>query len=340
MNPRPLVSILIPAFNAEGWIADTIRSALAQSWPQKEIIVVDDGSTDNTLTMARRFEAAGVKVVAKANEGAAATRNVAYSLSRGSFVQWLDADDLLSLDKIAAQLAARRNDDDGTLFSSPWAYFAYRPEQARFVPNSLWHDLTPVEWLLRKMGENLHMQTATWLTSRALADAAGQWDTNMLSDDDGEYYTRVLLASSGVRFVPEGRVYYRSSASSRLSFVGMSERKMVALLSSMKLHIQRLQSLETSQRVDNACLAYIQNWSTVFHPSREDFFRELDAMARALGGHLEPPKLRSKYAWMQAIFGREAAWKAQTALPHQKLRLTSNWDRLMHHYLGGHSRVR
>ena len=339
MKSQPLVSILIPAFNAEAWIADTIRSALAQSWPHKEIIVVDDGSKDGTVRMARRFEAAGVKVLTKANEGAAATRNAAYTLSRGDYIQWLDADDLLSPDKIAVQLAAREDaDDERVLLSSPWAYFAYRPERARFVPNSLWHDLAPVDWLLRKMGENLHMQTATWLTSRALAEAAGPWDTRMLSDDDGEYYCRVLLASRGVRFVPEGGVFYRSVPSGRLSFVGTSGEKMDALLLSMKLHLQYLRSLETSPRVDKACLAYIQNWSAVFHPAREDIFRELGAMANALGGMLEPQQIRWKYAWIQPVFGRPAAWKAQLALPLQKARVACAWDGVLHHYLGGHSR--
>ena len=51
-----LVSILIPAYNAEKWVGDTIRSALHQTWPNKEIIVVDDGSTDNTLKVAKTFE--------------------------------------------------------------------------------------------------------------------------------------------------------------------------------------------------------------------------------------------------------------------------------------------
>jgi glycosyltransferase involved in cell wall biosynthesis len=339
MTSKPLVSILIPAFNAEGWIADTIRSALAQSWPNKEIIVIDDGSKDNTLGVARRFEAAGVEVVSKANEGAAATRNAAYALSRGDYIQWLDADDLLSPNKIEVQLAALKDDDDArVLVSSPWAYFAYRPERARFVPNSLWNDLKPVDWLLRKMGENLHMQTATWLTSRALADAAGPWDTRLLIDDDGEYYCRVLLASHGVRSVPEGRVFYRSVPSNRLSFVGTSDKKMDAMLLSMKLHIQYLRSLETSPRVDKACLTYIQTWSAVFHPAREDIFGELAAMANALGGKLEPHRIRWKYAWIQPLFGRSAAWKAQLAMPVQKARIICAWDRVMNDYLGGHSR--
>lgn len=101
----PLVSILIPAYNAEEWIADTIRSAVAQTWPRKEIIVVDDGSTDQTAAIARQFEPHGVRVVSKKNQGAAAARNTAYSLSKGDYIQWLDADDLLAQDKIALQMA-------------------------------------------------------------------------------------------------------------------------------------------------------------------------------------------------------------------------------------------
>ena len=70
------------------------------------------------------------------------------------------------------------------------------------------------------MGENLHMQTATWLTSRELAEAAGPWDTRLLVDDDGEYFCRVLLASEGTRFVPEPGCFtelLRSAASAPLA---------------------------------------------------------------------------------------------------------------------------
>ena len=70
----PLVSILIPAYNAERWIAETIRSALRQTWPNKEIIVVDDGSADGTLTVVRQFESNEVRVVTQPNQGAAAAQ--------------------------------------------------------------------------------------------------------------------------------------------------------------------------------------------------------------------------------------------------------------------------
>ena len=64
---KPLVSILIPAYNAERWIADTIRSALAQTWPRKEIIVIDDGSRDRTLEIARQFASREVRVITQQN---------------------------------------------------------------------------------------------------------------------------------------------------------------------------------------------------------------------------------------------------------------------------------
>ena len=72
---QELVSIVIPACNAERWICDTIRSALNQTWPHKEIIIVDDGSTDNTLTAAKRFGSKIVKVVGQENAGASVARN-------------------------------------------------------------------------------------------------------------------------------------------------------------------------------------------------------------------------------------------------------------------------
>src|SRR5713101_6428833 len=101
---KPLVSILIPAYNAQSWIGETLQSAISQTWDRKEIIVVDDGSKDDTLAIARQFESCGVRVVTQKNQGAAAARNKAFSLSQGDFIQWLDADDLLASDKITKQL--------------------------------------------------------------------------------------------------------------------------------------------------------------------------------------------------------------------------------------------
>lgn len=328
---KPLVSILIPAYNSEEYIADTIQSAIAQTWPRKEVIVVDDGSRDRTLEVARQLQSKGVKVVTKQNEGSAATRNHAFRLAQGDYIQWLDADDLLAPDKIQRQLDARRDaDNNRVLLSGPWAFFKYRARKARFIRTSLCEDLSPVEWLLRKMSENLHMQTATWLTSRELAEAAGPWDTRLVSDDDGEYYCRVLLASKGTRFVPEAKVFYRVTGSSRVSYIGNSNQKKEAMVISMKLHIGYLRSLEESERVRAACLTYMRNWLDSFYPERPDLIAELQSLAQDLGGQLEPPRLRWKYAWMEPFFGYKAAKSAQMMLPQIRSILSRRWDKILY----------
>jgi len=328
---KPLVSILIPAYNSEEWISQTLQSAVGQTWPRKEIIVVDDGSSDRTAEVARRFASKEVSVVTKENGGAAAARNSALQLSQGDYIQWLDADDLLAPDKIEKQFQALEEvANKRILLSAPWGYFSYRTDRARFVPTSLYQDLSPVEWLLRKMGENLHMQTGTWLTSRELTEAAGPWDTRLIGDDDGEYYCRVLLGSQGTRFVREAKVFYRVTSSNRWSYIGTSDKKKEAMLLSMKLHIQYLRSLEESDRVRKACLTYMQNWLGHFYPERPDIVSELQAIAAELQGHLGIPRLRWKYAWMEPIFGFEAAKRAQMVLPQLKASVVRSWDKAMY----------
>jgi glycosyltransferase involved in cell wall biosynthesis len=143
---NPLVSILIPAYNAESWIVERIKSALDQTWQRTEIILVDDGSNDQTLAIARRFASNKVVVVTQENSGPSVARNHAFSLSQGEYIQWLDADDVLSSDKIAKQMeVADRYRETRTLFSSAWTYFRFRTERAKFCPSALWSDLSPVE---------------------------------------------------------------------------------------------------------------------------------------------------------------------------------------------------
>ena len=327
---KPSVSILIPAYNAEAWISDTLRSAIAQTWQETEIIVVDDGSTDQTLAIARKFESDRLTVVTQKNQGAAATRNNAFSLSHGDYIQWLDADDLLGPDKIASQMEALgESPNKRTLFSGSWGKFMYRYYRTKFIPSSLWCDLSPVEWLTRKMGQNLYMQTASWLVSRELTEAAGPWDTRLLGDDDGEYFCRVLLASDGVRFVPEAKVYYRASGTSSLSYVGRSDRKCNAQMCSMKLHIGYLRSLEDSERTRAACVKYLQNWLVFFYPQRMDLVEESAQMAKDLGGQINPPHLSWKYSWIKAIFGWRLARRAQLSLQGIRASMARFWDSTM-----------
>ena len=327
---NPLVSILIPAYNAQNYLEDTLRTAVAQTWPRKEIIIVDDGSTDQTPAIARQFESPKVRLVTQKNAGAAAARNKAFSLSQGDFIQWLDADDLLAPDKIAKQVEQLDNcPSRKTVLCSAWAKFIYRWNHAKFVPTSLWLDLTPGEWMIRQMEDNVYMQTATWLVSRELTEAAGPWDTRLLGDDDGEYFCRVLMASDGTRFVPESKVYYRAAGPGSLSYVGFSDRKREAQWISMKLHIRYVRLLDDSGRARAACVTYLQNWMVFFYPERTDIFKQAQEMAEEMGGQLQVPALSWKYSWIDALFGRAWAKRAQFLVPKYKSSLQRLWDKTL-----------
>lgn len=327
---KPLVSILIPAYNAERWIAETIRSALAQTWPRKEIIIVDDGSSDQTLSIARQFASKDVSITTQQNQGASMARNNALKLCQGDYIQWLDADDLLSPNKIASQITVAEDcGDKRKLLSSRWGYFLYRPDKAKFVPTALWCDLTPVEWVVRKWEQNLHMQTATWLVSRELTEAAGPWDRRLMGDDDGEYFCRVLLASSGVRFVTDAKVYYRVTDCSRWSYVGRSDNKKEAHILGMQLQINYLRSLEDNERTRAASVKYLQTWLGLFLEDRMDLVQQLQQLAATLGGQLQTPRLPWKYAWIQKLFGWPTANRVRRIYNHYKSLLVRLWDKTL-----------
>lgn len=329
---KHLVSILIPAFNAQEWIAHTIQSALAQTWPRREIIVVDDGSRDDTLSIARRFASRDVLVVTQPNQGASAARNTAMSLCQGEFLQWLDADDLLAPDKLERQMkAVSRIPGTRTLLSSAWGNFFYRPSRARFSATPLWCDLPPAEWLVRKLRHNLFMQTATWLVSRDLTAAAGPWDTRLSYDDDGEYFSRVLLKSDGIRFIPDAYVMYRMSGPQRLSYIGQSDAKLESFLLSIRLHIDYLWSLEKSERVRAACLEFLRCNLIYFYPQRPDLVAQLKHLASTLEGNLDVPQLRWKYAWIQKAFGWHAAKNIQMLMPGIRWSIVKRWDKTLAH---------
>jgi succinoglycan biosynthesis protein ExoM len=326
----PLVSILIPAFNASEYIATTLRSALAQNWPRKEIIVVDDGSTDATLAIARSFRSREVSVVTQPNQGAAAARNTALSLSQGDVIQWLDADDLLAPDKIAQQMeASLTTDDDRILFSSPWGSFFHRPSRTRFVGSPLWCTLSPVDWLVRKLQHNAYMQTATWLVSRRLTNASGAWDTRLTNDDDGEYFARVVAASAAVWFVPAARVLYRISGVRQLSYIGLSDHKLESLALSMRLQIRYLRNMEDSDRVRTACRRLLQRNAIHFYPQRPDLVAELGQLAADLGGPLDVPQLPARYDWIRKVFGWRTAKRISIVGPEIRWSIVRCWDKAL-----------
>src|SRR5262245_36702982 len=98
MTKAPAVSVITPAYNAASYLPETIASVLAQTHRDFELLIIDDGSTDDTLEVARRFAAADarISVASVPNSGPAAARNAALRAARGEFIALLDSDDVIA----------------------------------------------------------------------------------------------------------------------------------------------------------------------------------------------------------------------------------------------------
>jgi glycosyltransferase involved in cell wall biosynthesis len=188
-----------------------------QTWSNIEIIVVNDGSTDDSRQILERYASRGVRVIDQPNRGQTAALNRCVSAARGDFIQYLDADDLLAPDKIELQMR-RLADCPGCIAMAEWARFRDEPAYAKFKPDETWQDMNPVDWLVTnwKDGGGM-MYPAMWLLPRDIIDAIGPWREELTLANDTEYFTRALLAGRRVLFCQNSRTYYRSSVPGSLS---------------------------------------------------------------------------------------------------------------------------
>lgn len=283
----PLVSILIPAYNAEQWICETLQSVVRQTWRRKEVIVVDDGSTDRTLSIARQFASPSVKVISQENRGGGIARNTALSLAQGDYVQYLDHDDLLAPDKVARQVEAMSGgDDERTLLSGSFSKFFYCVQRAKPVRNVMCQDLHPVEFFIHKLNdEAAWLQIGAYLFSRRLIEMAGPWYEKQSTDDDGNYVDRVVMSCERIHFVSEARSYWRIGNTRSAGHRNTKQMHEAAFHTTVH-SVQQLLSLENSDRTRAAGLRFLRLRSERYFMGEPEMLARLETLAESLGGTL------------------------------------------------------
>ena len=284
-----LASILIPAYNCEKWLGEAIESALSQTYENKEIIIVDDGSIDNTLEIARKSKKENVKIIKQTHAGASAARNRAFRESSGDFIQYLDADDLLAPDKIERQINLLGNPNSKYIAACEWGRFLKSPKTTNFIPDPVWEDMGSVDWLICSWEGGGMMHPAAWLITRKIAEKAGPWDETLSLNDDGEYFCRVLLASQGAKFCWGARTYYRSGLTSNLAS-SKSHKAWESAFHALELCTKNLLSKENSSRTRHACATAFQEFVYTTYPNASGLIKKAEEKVRRFGGtNLKPP---------------------------------------------------
>ena len=198
----PRVTIAIPCFNAERWIAACVESALAQTWPDIEVIVVDDGSTDDSLGMLEEF-AARIRLIRTDHRGGNYARNQALHHATGEWLQFLDADDYLEPAKLAQQFTESNGGANADVIYSPtWM------EDARVAAREP-SEIDPAQdvfaqWLAWQLP-----QTGGSLWRKSALDALGGWKEDQPCCQEHELYLRALQTGLRLVFAPTPHAIYR-----------------------------------------------------------------------------------------------------------------------------------
>jgi glycosyltransferase involved in cell wall biosynthesis len=202
----PLVSVIVPARDAGSTIADTLESVCGQTVTDLEVIVIDDGSTDDTVTRVAAVADARIAVASFPGRGLSTARNRGLARARGAYLSFIDADDLWTADKLELQLEAlRRRPEAGVAYS--WTYDidpAGRPIGPH-PPVRHEGDVYAAMLLGNFVGSGSNI-----LLRRAVAETVGAFDPALSSAEDWEYFLRAA-ARWPFAVVPRYQILYRQS---------------------------------------------------------------------------------------------------------------------------------
>ncbi len=239
---QPLVSIIIPTYNRAHLIGETLDSVLAQTYKNWECIVVDDGSTDYTNELLEFYCAKDARYQyhhrpKNRTKGANACRNYGFELSKGEYVQWLDSDDLLSEDKIEAQMKLLLTQDEIDVSFCKWVSF--KDEISKFSqeckPEFFYSLKTPKQFFNYIVLHGGFFAPHVYLVKRQQIIKAGGWNEYLKINQDGEFFSRVLLVSSVIAFSEKGMAYYRRDASNDNTSIYSTPDKVEDVILSWKL---------------------------------------------------------------------------------------------------------
>lgn len=218
----PTISVVIPVYNGEKTIRETIESVLDQTFSDFELIVIDDGSTDSTLKIVKSIQDPRLKIFPYPNSGVSMSRNRGISQSTGEYISFIDADDLWTPDKLEAQLKA--------LQENPQAAVAYSwtdciDESSRFLRRG-GHTTANGDVYAQLLVVNFLANGSNPLIRREALEQVGEFDKSLVIGEDWDLWLR-LAARFHFAAVPAPQILYRQIADSASSNVVRYEREIL-----------------------------------------------------------------------------------------------------------------
>lgn len=312
----PLVSICMPCHNAGKYVAEALDSVLAQTYPNIEVVVVNDGSQDKSAEVLESYRGRGVKVIHQKNRGQCAAANRAFAEARGDYIKFFDADDILSPDFVEAQMSRLVGRHD-TIATARWGRF-YNDDIGTFQLNEntqhVWKDMEPTDWLVESWkNARPMMQCALFLIPRPVLQKTGLWNERLSLINDFEFFARVLCGASELLFCPNATLYYRSGMQGSLS-AQKSRKARESECESLLLGTSHLLAKRQDARARRACANVCQHMIYDLYPQYSDLAAELARRVRECGGADIEPSGGWYFNKLRPILGWKLARRLQRAI--------------------------
>lgn len=279
----PLVSIIIAAYNAELFIHETLNSLYEQTYNNFEIIVINDGSKDSTLKILEDQKDKRLKVFTIDNSGQNAALNYGFSKCKGTFVKFMDADDLISSEMLEIQVNCLVKHPDCIAYGEWSRFFNNDISTANFEKrHDYYKDMDPIDFLVSDNAGPM-LQCAIFLLPYQIVKQAGPWEEQLLLSNDTEFFTRVLIKSKGVKFTNGARLYYRSGINTSLT--NQKQKKFFdATFIGFKLIEKNLLAVENSKRTRCFLANLYQTRVYDMFPQFKDLEKSYNREIKKLGG--------------------------------------------------------
>ena len=266
-----MISICIPAYNCAKYIKETIESLLKQSYTDIEIIIINDGSTDNTLSIIKNVIDDRIIIIDVQNGGAAKARNIAFNHSKGHFIVFFDADDLICEHFLKNQLNTIKGLPT-TIAVSQWARF-YDDNllKAQLISNPA-YSMNLQTWVEEYWYQVKPMTNpGRFLIPREIIKKAGLWNESLSLNDDMEFFTRIFAHSTTLIFNNLSTMYYRSGINGLSGNMGSKAYR--SLYKSIKMSTDLVLEKYHTQLVKQACANLWQNFIFDIYPKEKPLIK-------------------------------------------------------------------
>lgn len=330
MNPE--VSVIIPTWNTGSFIRETLDSVLNQTFQDWEVLVVDNGSEDNTGEVVQSLGDPRIRWIPLGkNIGAGPGRQKGLELAKGRWIQYLDGDDVLGPRKIELQVNQLRNHPESIAFGNVCFFWdRNNPMDSKPEPNEHFYFSTdkPLDFLLNLYGLNGRagmVPIHSWLSPASLLAKAGPWNPEISVDDDGEYFCRAVLQAQSLIFEPRSEVYYRKFRNRKSLSMESSLRGMESMFQAWECKYQACTQYAPQDNRSTAVFAkQYMELADVSWPAFPAMTHRALKRVQELGGTTHIPLIGNPILnKLKYIFG----WKAMKWISWQKNRLTTSSKR-------------